>query len=126
MASGRALRWFSPRSGFVAVTALTGLCLAATVLFALPTTMSSFVLAWVALTAILAGTSVYAGGTGSTRRRDRILPVVDPAPGRSLRNRKAQVAASISTPRVREKHTCRVAGRSARLSFRAKPSAAPD
>jgi len=39
---------------------LTGLCLAATILFALLTTMSSFVFAWVALTAILAGTSVYA------------------------------------------------------------------
>jgi len=39
---------------------LTGLCLAATILFALLTTMSSFLLAWVALTAILAGTSVYA------------------------------------------------------------------
>jgi len=44
----------------VAIAALTGLCLAATVLFALLTTMSSFVFAWVALTAILAGTSVYA------------------------------------------------------------------
>jgi len=60
MTSGRALRWISPRSGFVAVTLLTGLCLAATILFALLTTMSSFVFAWVALTAILAGTSVYA------------------------------------------------------------------
>jgi len=49
MTSGWALRWISPRSGFVAITALTGLCLAATILFA-----------WVALTAILAGTSVYA------------------------------------------------------------------
>ena len=60
MTSGWALRWISPRSGFVAIAALTGLCLAATVLFALLTTMSSFVFAWVALTAILAGTSVYA------------------------------------------------------------------
>ena len=44
----------------MAITALTGLSLAATILFALVTTMSSFVLAWVALTAILAGTSFYA------------------------------------------------------------------
>ncbi len=54
------LRWISPRTGFVAITALTGLCLAATIVFALLSTMSSFVLAWVALTAILAGSSVYA------------------------------------------------------------------
>ena len=54
------LRWISPRTAFVAISALAGLCLAATILFALLTTMSSFVLAWVALTAILAGSSVYA------------------------------------------------------------------
>jgi hypothetical protein len=54
------LRWISPRTGFVAITALTGLCLAATIVFALLSTMSSFVLAWAVLTAILAGSSVYA------------------------------------------------------------------
>ena len=39
-------------------------------------------------------------------------------------DRKPQVAASVSTRCVRERHQCRAAGRSARLSFRAKPSAA--
>ena len=60
MTSGRALRWISPRTGFVAIVALTGLCLVATIVFALLTTTSSFVLAWVSLTAILAASSVFA------------------------------------------------------------------
>ena len=60
MTSGQGLRWISPRSGFLAIVALTGVCLAATIAFSRLTTTSSYVFAWVALTAILAASSVYA------------------------------------------------------------------
>ena len=60
MTSGSVISWLSPRSGFLAIVALTGLCLAATLAFALLTTMTSYLIGFVALTAILAAGSGYA------------------------------------------------------------------
>jgi hypothetical protein len=54
------IQWVSRRTGFVLCVALTIVCLLGTVVFALYA-MPSMVFGFAALTAILAGTSVYAG-----------------------------------------------------------------